>query len=115
MAVARPAGVAALVRLRLSGVAFLVVIALLVALTVALYQKAFTPVVKVTLKTDRIGNPNEQRAYSGPLTIFLCVTLYPLCLCVGCRLLFFLAWSCCDRPSRARPGTCALGRQGDTG
>jgi phospholipid/cholesterol/gamma-HCH transport system substrate-binding protein len=56
MAAARPAGVAALVRLRLSGVAFLIVIALLVALTVALYQKAFTPVVKVTLKTDRIGN-----------------------------------------------------------
>ena len=56
MAVARPTGLAALVRLRLSGVAFLVVIALLVALTVALYQKAFTPVAKVTLKTDRIGN-----------------------------------------------------------
>ena len=56
MAVPRPTGVAALVRLRLSGVAFLVVIGLLVALTVALYQKAFTPVVKVTLQTDRIGN-----------------------------------------------------------
>jgi virulence factor Mce-like protein len=55
-AVPRPTGVAALVRLRLSGVAFLVVIGLLVALTIALYQKAFTPVVKVTLKTDRIGN-----------------------------------------------------------
>jgi hypothetical protein len=35
MAVPRPTGVAALVRLRLSGVAFLIVIALLVALTVA--------------------------------------------------------------------------------
>jgi virulence factor Mce-like protein len=56
MAVPRPAGVAALVRLRLSGVAFLVVIALLVGLTIALYQKAFTPVVKVTLLSDRIGN-----------------------------------------------------------
>ena len=56
MAGSRPVGLAALVRLRLSGVAFLVVIALLVALTVALYQKAFTPVAKVTLKTDRIGN-----------------------------------------------------------
>jgi virulence factor Mce-like protein len=56
MAVPRPAGVAALVRLRLSGVAFIVVIGLLVALTVALYQKAFTPVVKVTLQADRIGN-----------------------------------------------------------
>jgi len=56
MAVPRPAGLAALVRLRLSGVAFLVVLALLVGLTVALYQKAFTPVVNVTLQTDRIGN-----------------------------------------------------------
>jgi phospholipid/cholesterol/gamma-HCH transport system substrate-binding protein len=56
MAVPRPAGVAALVRLRLAGVAFLVVIGLLVALTIALYQKAFTPVVKVTLQSDRIGN-----------------------------------------------------------
>lgn len=56
MAAARPAGLAALVRLRLAGVAFLVVIGLLVALTVALYQKAFTPVAEVTLLTDRIGN-----------------------------------------------------------
>ena len=56
MAVPRPTGLAALVRLRLSGVAFLVVIGLLVALTVALYQKTFTPVVHVTLQADRIGN-----------------------------------------------------------
>jgi virulence factor Mce-like protein len=42
--------------LRLSGIAFLVVIALLVGLTIALYQKAFTPVVRVTLQADRIGN-----------------------------------------------------------
>jgi virulence factor Mce-like protein len=56
MAVPRPTGTAALVRLRLSGVVFLLVLGLLVALTIALYQKAFTPVVKVTLKTDRIGN-----------------------------------------------------------
>ncbi|MBK5307680.1 MAG: MCE family protein [Frankiaceae bacterium] len=56
MAVPRPTGIAALIRLRLSGVAFLVVIGLLVALTVALYQKAFTPVVKVTLQANRIGN-----------------------------------------------------------
>jgi phospholipid/cholesterol/gamma-HCH transport system substrate-binding protein len=46
----------ALVRLRLTGLAFLLVIAGLVYLTVLLYQKAFTPVVHVTLKTDRIGN-----------------------------------------------------------
>lgn len=56
MAVPRPAGLAALIRLRLSGVAFVVVIGLLVALTVALYQKSFTPVVRVTLQADRIGN-----------------------------------------------------------
>lgn len=49
-------GRAAIARRRLSGVAFLVIVALLIALTVALYQKAFTPVVKVSLKTDRIGN-----------------------------------------------------------
>jgi virulence factor Mce-like protein len=56
MVVPRPAGLAALIRLRLFGVAFIVVIGLLVALTIALYQKAFTPVVRVTLQTDRIGN-----------------------------------------------------------
>jgi virulence factor Mce-like protein len=56
MAVPVRSGRAALVRLRLSGVAFLCVIALLVGLTIALYNKAFTPVVKVTLLADRIGN-----------------------------------------------------------
>ena len=56
MAAPRPTGTAALVRLRLSGLGFLVVIALLVGLTVAFYQKAFTPVVRVTLKADRVGN-----------------------------------------------------------
>ncbi|MCW2777471.1 MAG: mammalian cell entry protein [Frankiales bacterium] len=43
-------------RLRLTGVAFLAVIAGLVGLTVLLYQKAFTPVVEVTLKADHVGN-----------------------------------------------------------
>ncbi len=43
-------------RLRLTGLLFLAVIAGLVYLTVLLYQKAFTPVVEVTLKADRIGN-----------------------------------------------------------
>lgn len=47
---------AALVRRRLAGIAFLAVLSLLVGLTVALYQKAFTPVVKVTLEASRIGN-----------------------------------------------------------
>ncbi|HEX6472504.1 MAG TPA: MCE family protein [Streptosporangiaceae bacterium] len=42
-------------RFRLYGVIFLVVVALLLALTVALYQKRFTPVVHVTLRSDRAG------------------------------------------------------------
>lgn len=49
-------GRAAVLRRRLSGVAFLVIVSLLIALTIALYNKAFTPVVKVSLETDRIGN-----------------------------------------------------------
>jgi virulence factor Mce-like protein len=39
-----------------AGVAFLVVIAMLIALSVGLYTKAFTPVVMVSLETDRVGN-----------------------------------------------------------
>ena len=56
MSVTRPTTLAGLVKLRLSGVAFLVVIAALVGLTVALYQKTFTPTVNVTLQADRAGN-----------------------------------------------------------
>ena len=56
MSAPRPSGFAALVRLRLAGVGFLVVIGLLVGLTIALYQKAFTPIVDVTLEANRIGN-----------------------------------------------------------
>ena len=41
---------------QLGGLAFLVVIALLGALAVAIYDKAFTDVVKVTLRTDHVGN-----------------------------------------------------------
>ncbi len=40
----------------LYGVAFLIVLALLLGLSVAMFQKRFTPVVLVTLKTDSIGN-----------------------------------------------------------
>jgi phospholipid/cholesterol/gamma-HCH transport system substrate-binding protein len=43
------------VRFRLYGVIFLLVVGLLLALTVALYQKRFTPVVHVTLRSDRAG------------------------------------------------------------
>lgn len=44
------------VRQRLVGVLFLGVIVGLVGLAVALYQKAFTPVVMVSVQADRIGN-----------------------------------------------------------
>jgi phospholipid/cholesterol/gamma-HCH transport system substrate-binding protein len=46
----------ALARQRLAGIVFLIVIALLVELAVALYQKKFTPTVDVALKTSSIGN-----------------------------------------------------------
>ncbi len=46
----------ALARRRLAGVAFLVVLSLLVLLAVGLYQKAFTPTVRVALEADRAGN-----------------------------------------------------------
>jgi phospholipid/cholesterol/gamma-HCH transport system substrate-binding protein len=43
-------------RRRLVGVVFLVVLALLARLSVALYQQQFTPVAMVTLYTDSVGN-----------------------------------------------------------
>jgi phospholipid/cholesterol/gamma-HCH transport system substrate-binding protein len=43
-------------RPKLLGLAFIVVVFSLLALSVAMYDKAFTPVVKVTLDTDRTGN-----------------------------------------------------------
>src|SRR4051794_34813267 len=42
--------------LRVYGVVFLVVMGLLVALTVAIYNKTFVDVVHVTLQTDKVGN-----------------------------------------------------------
>lgn len=42
-------------RLLLAGVVFLVVMALLVALSLAIYQKVFTPVTMVTVKAERAG------------------------------------------------------------
>jgi phospholipid/cholesterol/gamma-HCH transport system substrate-binding protein len=56
MSALRPAGLAATVKLRLAGLVFVAVLLGLVALTIAIYQKAFTPVVMVTLKADTIGN-----------------------------------------------------------
>ncbi|MDP9405496.1 MAG: MCE family protein [Actinomycetota bacterium] len=49
-------GTAALVKRRLSGVLFLGVLTGLVALSVLLYNKAFTPVVEVTLRASTAGN-----------------------------------------------------------
>jgi virulence factor Mce-like protein len=45
-----------MIRQRLLGVVFLTVIVMFLALTVALYNNAFTKVVTVTLKTDHVGN-----------------------------------------------------------
>ena len=52
----RRAGIGHQVLLRTYGVVFLVVLALLVGLTVAIYNKTFVNVVHVTLQTDRVGN-----------------------------------------------------------
>jgi virulence factor Mce-like protein len=56
MSAPTPTTRAAIIKRRLSGIAFLVVIAMLVGVCVLAYRKAFTPVVHVTLKADRIGN-----------------------------------------------------------
>src|SRR5215468_4470213 len=52
----RPSPAQAKVRRRLVGVVFLLVFALLVWLSVALYNKQFTPVAMVTLYTGAVGN-----------------------------------------------------------
>ncbi|MFF8971348.1 MCE family protein [Streptomyces sp. NPDC014995] len=49
-------------RLRLYGVAFIAVMALLLSLAVAVYQQAFTPVVRITLEADSLGNQLDRRA-----------------------------------------------------
>ncbi|TFV65860.1 MCE family protein [Blastococcus sp. CT_GayMR20] len=48
------------IRIRFQGVAFLVVLALLLGLAVATYQKAFTEVARVTLETDTAGNQLQE-------------------------------------------------------
>ncbi len=47
---------------RAAGLAFLLVLALLVGLSVAVFQQRFTPVVPVTLMTDSIGNQLQSRS-----------------------------------------------------
>ena len=49
-----------MLRRRLQGLAFLVVLVLLLGLAVAQYQKAFSGAVEVTLKTDTIGNQLQE-------------------------------------------------------
>jgi phospholipid/cholesterol/gamma-HCH transport system substrate-binding protein len=56
MSADRPTGGSALALQRVSGLVFIAVLIGLVGLTIALYQKAFQPVVEVTLQADRAGN-----------------------------------------------------------
>ncbi|OLR90658.1 MCE family protein [Actinokineospora bangkokensis] len=44
------------IRRRLAGLSFIVVVAALVALSIAMYNKAFTTVASVSLTTDEVGN-----------------------------------------------------------
>lgn len=53
--------VMATTRRRLLGIGFIVVIAALVSLSIAMYNKAFTPVVRVQLVTDKLGNQLQVR------------------------------------------------------
>ena len=53
-------GTRAVVRQRLQGLAFLVVLALLLGLAVATYQKAFSGAVSVSLETDTVGNQLQE-------------------------------------------------------
>src|SRR3712207_7763599 len=48
------------IRIRLQGLAFLVVLALLLGLAVAQYNKVFTDVARVTLETDTAGNQLQE-------------------------------------------------------
>ena len=49
-------------RLRLYGVVFIAVLALLLSLSVAVYRQAFTPVVRITLEADSLGHQRDPRA-----------------------------------------------------
>ncbi|MGV9247542.1 MCE family protein [Streptomyces sp. NPDC003710] len=49
-------------RLRLYGIVFIALLALLLSLAVAAYQQAFTPVVRITLQADSLGNQLDERA-----------------------------------------------------
>lgn len=49
-------------RLRLYGVVFIAVLALLLSLSVAVYRQVFTPVVRITLEANSLGNQLDPRA-----------------------------------------------------
>lgn len=49
-----------LARRRLLGVAFLLVLSMLVALSIMSYAKVFTDTIRVTLQTDRVGNQLQE-------------------------------------------------------
>ncbi|WP_037679166.1 MCE family protein [Streptomyces griseus] len=49
-------------RLRLYGVVFIAVLALLLSLSVAVYQQVFTPAVRIELEADSLGNQLDPRA-----------------------------------------------------
>ncbi|MDX2696138.1 MCE family protein [Streptomyces ipomoeae] len=49
-------------RLRLYGIAFIAVLALLLSLAVAVYQQAFTSAVRITLEAGSLGNQLDPRA-----------------------------------------------------
>ncbi|MDJ0340990.1 MCE family protein [Streptomyces sp. PH10-H1] len=50
------------IKLRLYGIAFIVVIAMLLSLAVAVYQQVFTPAVFITLQADTLGNQLDPAA-----------------------------------------------------
>lgn len=49
-------------RLKVYGIVFIAVLALLLSLAVAVYRQAFTPVVRITLEADSLGNQLDPRA-----------------------------------------------------
>ena len=50
------------IRLKLYGIVFIAVVALLLSLSFAVYQQAFTSVVRITLEADTLGNQLDPRA-----------------------------------------------------
>src|SRR5690242_9798261 len=62
LAAPKPASMAPRVGRASAGLAFLVLLALLVGLAVATFQQRFTPVVPVTLRTDSIGNQLQSQS-----------------------------------------------------